>query len=213
MAKKAGGGLLWTAILLGGAVMVYLLWKNGTFASWLGGGSAGSNTASGSAGTTTASSPTSTSGTTTASSTAKTLAQKQYGVSAAQAGTATVGAGQTMSGIANANGMTLLELLALNPQVRNPNLIYPGQKINVRPPASQASAQSSGGTTINWRYRGIPGWTQGNEQTLAAKMQGLAAQRSATHQDVSIETPVTLPDRWRNVGPVYAKGLIVKEGN
>jgi prophage DNA circulation protein len=38
----------------------------------------------------------------------------------------TVKSGDCMWNIANACGLTLAELVALNPQVKNPNLIYPG---------------------------------------------------------------------------------------
>ena len=41
----------------------------------------------------------------------------------------TVVRGDTLWGIAAANGMTLSRLIGLNPQIRNPNLIYPGDII------------------------------------------------------------------------------------
>jgi LysM repeat protein len=37
--------------------------------------------------------------------------------------------GNTMWGIAVSNGMTLSQLISLNPQISNPNLIYPGEII------------------------------------------------------------------------------------
>ena len=43
--------------------------------------------------------------------------------------TYTVKSGDTMWRIALDNGMTLDALIALNPQIKNPNLIYPGQSI------------------------------------------------------------------------------------
>ena len=43
----------------------------------------------------------------------------------------TVVSGDTMWAIAVRNGLTLQQLLALNPQVKNPNLIYPGDRICV----------------------------------------------------------------------------------
>lgn len=46
-------------------------------------------------------------------------------------GTYTVKAGDTMWLIAKKFGITLSELISLNPQISDPNLIYPGQKINV----------------------------------------------------------------------------------
>jgi len=47
--------------------------------------------------------------------------------------THTVVPGDTMWDIAQANGMSLGELVALNPQIENPRLIRPGQKINLKP--------------------------------------------------------------------------------
>ncbi len=39
--------------------------------------------------------------------------------------------GDTMWNIAKRNGMSLQQLAKKNPQIKNPNLIYPGQKINL----------------------------------------------------------------------------------
>lgn len=43
-----------------------------------------------------------------------------------------VAKGETLSKIAKAHGITLAMLLSLNPQVTNPNKIYPGDKIRVK---------------------------------------------------------------------------------
>lgn len=43
----------------------------------------------------------------------------------------TVRSGDTLSGIAQANGVGLAALLAANPQVRNPDLIHPGQVVRI----------------------------------------------------------------------------------
>lgn len=43
----------------------------------------------------------------------------------------TVKKGDTMWAIAKRNKMNLKDLIAKNPQIKNPNLIYPGQKINL----------------------------------------------------------------------------------
>ena len=43
----------------------------------------------------------------------------------------TVKKGDTLSKIAKAHGVTLKKLIAANPQIKNPNLIYPGQKITI----------------------------------------------------------------------------------
>src|SRR3546814_11098657 len=43
----------------------------------------------------------------------------------------TVRSGDTLSGIAEANNMSLDALISANPKISNPNLIYPGQSINL----------------------------------------------------------------------------------
>lgn len=43
----------------------------------------------------------------------------------------TVAAGETLWGIARDCGLDLTELIALNPQIKNPNLILPGEKVRV----------------------------------------------------------------------------------
>jgi LysM repeat protein len=45
--------------------------------------------------------------------------------------TVTVSAGDTLSGIATAHDMSLSELESLNKQIKDPNLIYPGEKVNI----------------------------------------------------------------------------------
>lgn len=45
--------------------------------------------------------------------------------------TYTVKKGDTMWAIAKRNGMSLQQLIKKNPQIKNPNLIYPGNKINL----------------------------------------------------------------------------------
>jgi len=50
---------------------------------------------------------------------------------ASAAGSCTVVAGDTLWGIAARYGKTVEELIALNPQIRNPNLIYPGDVIRI----------------------------------------------------------------------------------
>jgi spore coat assembly protein SafA len=51
--------------------------------------------------------------------------------SAAATGAYTVKSGDTLWDIAKNNGVPLNKLIAANPQIANPNLIYPGDKINV----------------------------------------------------------------------------------
>ena len=44
----------------------------------------------------------------------------------------TVGSGDTLWAIAHRYGVSLTQLIAWNPQIKNPNLIYPGEKVRVK---------------------------------------------------------------------------------
>lgn len=56
----------------------------------------------------------------------------------------TVVKGDTLSKIAKKNNLTLSALLAMNPQIKNPNRIYPGQKIVVSHTTKTVTAQTAG---------------------------------------------------------------------
>ena len=56
----------------------------------------------------------------------------------------TVRSGDTMSGIASRNGVSLSALEAANPQIKNANLIHPGQTVHI--PGKGASTNGTGGT-------------------------------------------------------------------
>ena len=87
-----------------------------------------------------------------------------------------VTAGQTMSEIASNVGIALDELIAANPQIENPNLIYVGQKINI--PASAVEVDASEvGTAVA-------------EQTQAAVEETTTGDTSAT-VDITTNTTVT----------------------
>lgn len=45
--------------------------------------------------------------------------------------TYTVQSGDTLSAIAEANGITLAEVIRLNPQIQNPDLIHPGDEVTI----------------------------------------------------------------------------------
>ncbi|HVI58228.1 MAG TPA: LysM peptidoglycan-binding domain-containing protein [Luteimonas sp.] len=62
-------------------------------------------------------------------------------------GSVTVHAGDTLSGIASRNGVSLSALLAANPQIRNANLIYPGQTIHL--PGGGGSGAKSHDVTVH----------------------------------------------------------------
>lgn len=56
----------------------------------------------------------------------------------------TVQRGETLSGIAAQNGVSLSSLIGANPQISNPNLIYPGQTIHI-----PGHSGSNGGPAVN----------------------------------------------------------------
>ncbi|MBS7458782.1 LysM peptidoglycan-binding domain-containing protein [Coralloluteibacterium stylophorae] len=60
----------------------------------------------------------------------------------AAADSVTVRAGDTLSGIASANGVSLGALLAANPQIRDPDLIHPGQQVHLPGGAAPGAAPS-----------------------------------------------------------------------
>ncbi|MCC6236437.1 MAG: LysM peptidoglycan-binding domain-containing protein [Dehalococcoidia bacterium] len=49
--------------------------------------------------------------------------------------------GDTLSAIAEAHGTTLAEVIGLNPQIANPDLIYPGQEVNI-PASAEAPSEA-----------------------------------------------------------------------
>ncbi len=65
--------------------------------------------------------------------------------------TYTVQSGDTLSAIAEANGITLAEVIRLNPQIENPDLIHPGDEVTIsedvvaaaieEPPAAETPAE------------------------------------------------------------------------
>ena len=57
--------------------------------------------------------------------------------------TYTVVHGDTLSGIAASNGMTTSQIEALNPQIKDPDLIFPGQNVNLGGGSTGASSDSS----------------------------------------------------------------------
>ena len=53
------------------------------------------------------------------------------GAAAGETAAYTVRKGDTLWGIAGRYGVTLTALIAANPQIKNPNLIYPGDRVNI----------------------------------------------------------------------------------
>lgn len=87
-----------------------------------------------------------------------------------------VTAGQTMSEIASNVGIALDELIAANPQIENPNLIYVGQKINIPADKVEVDASEVGNAVA--------------EQTQAAVEETTTGDTSA-NVDITTNTTVT----------------------
>jgi LysM repeat protein len=56
----------------------------------------------------------------------------------------TIKKNETLSRIATAHGITLAELLAANPQIKNPNKITEGQQITIPTPSGGPPSQAAG---------------------------------------------------------------------
>ena len=90
------------------------------------------------------------------------------GASGGSGGQYTVRSGDTMSGIASRNHVSLSALIQANPQVKNPNLIYPGQKLNIpggssytpAPPSNNPPPPSTGGVSGIENRPGVRGNAQ-----------------------------------------------------
>jgi spore coat assembly protein SafA len=63
-------------------------------------------------------------------------------------GSYTVRSGDTLSGIAQQHGVSLSALIAANPQISNPNLIYAGQQINIPNGSGNGNGAHGGSHTV-----------------------------------------------------------------
>jgi hypothetical protein len=77
----------------------------------------------------------------------------------------TVNSGDTLSAIASKNVMSTSQLIALNPQITNPNLIQPGQSINLSS-SSSSTAQTTQTNNSNSFDGSIINPTTGEKRTL-----------------------------------------------
>lgn len=84
-----------------------------------------------------------------------------------QGGSVTVQRGDTLSGIAQRNGVSLASLIAANPQIRNPDLIQPGQTINL-PGGGGGTQQGQGGTVTVRSGDTLSGIAQRNGVSLSS---------------------------------------------
>lgn len=139
-------------------------------------------------------------------------------LSASQESSHTVQSGDTLSGIAAEHGVSLDSLLAANPQIDNPNLIYPGQQIHipsggesaVAAPVDQGQVHAeSGGFDYN-RIAGVPGNPNVTPQFIA-EVEAMAARLGTRPEFImatmSFETGGTFSPSVRNPTST-ATGLI-----
>lgn len=96
-------------------------------------------------------------------------------------GTHVVVPGDTMSNIANRNGVPLSELIEANPQIQNPNLIYPGQEIIIPGVATEPGEEEEEEDTTE---PSVPGYSS-TEQILREIRErlGLSFSEEATIQE------------------------------
>ncbi|PSR21091.1 MAG: peptidoglycan-binding protein [Sulfobacillus benefaciens] len=125
-------------ILIAAAILVYELWKDGTLARLFGGIFGGS-----AAPTNTASTSGYTGFTNNAPSQSSSANSSTTGSTSGYSGSYTVQKGDTLSGIAAKYGVSLSALEAANPQITNPNQIYPGETIHVPKQGSSVTSTAT----------------------------------------------------------------------
>jgi LysM repeat protein len=111
-----------------------------------------------------------------------------------------VTAGDTMSGIAAAHGMSLTQLESLNPAIKNPDFILPGQQISLGTAAAPAATadgcaaafpttstyQNAGvvpAVDTNPNPQGLGGWSDGTGTVAKDPTQGIVAAAPAVQTD------------------------------
>jgi spore coat assembly protein SafA len=95
----------------------------------------------------------------------------------------TVRSGDSMSAIAARNGVSLSALKGANPQIHNPNLIYPGQTVHVPGSGGKSGTSGTSGTSAT---SGTSGAGNGSVVALAQKFLG----RNASDLKRSGELPM-----------------------
>jgi spore coat assembly protein SafA len=93
--------------------------------------------------------------------------------------THTVERGDTLSEIAEKNGVSLSALIAANPQIKNPDLIYPGEKISIpESGGAETAAPGDNGSTARSELTT-------NDQARAAQVRSAAARSSGGNDILS----------------------------
>lgn len=124
-------------------------------------------------------------------------------MTAMAAGSYTVASGDTLWKIAVKTQTGVQELINLNPQLSNPNLIYPGQKINV-PTKEQASVEQEVVKLVNAERAkaGLPALKEDWELSRVAKYksQDMHDKKYFSHTSPTYGSPFTM---MKNFGITY----------
>lgn len=126
----------------------------------------------------------------------------------------TVKSGDTMWKIAVANEVGLSEIIAANPSISNPSLIYPGQKINIPNKPSSTEYEDQVITLINKERtkRGLSALKKNWELSRVAryKSQDMADKNYFSHTSPTYGSPFTMMQnfglRFSAAGENIAKG-------
>ncbi|MBN2358651.1 MAG: LysM peptidoglycan-binding domain-containing protein, partial [Deltaproteobacteria bacterium] len=111
----------------------------------------------------------------------------------------TVRSGETMTGIARQHGVSLDELIKANPQVKNPNLIFPGQELNLPGGSAQPAAQPASG--------GVHTVQRGDTLTGIARQNGISL-NDLIKANPQIENPnLIYPGQQVNIPDVSGRAV------
>jgi len=121
------------------------------------------------------------------------------------ASTVTVKSGNTLSGIAKAAGVSLSTVIKANPQITNPNLIKPGQKINI-----PAIAKSEGGIVPSYFAAG--GYGKGTDTIPAMLTPGEFVVRKYAVDNFGIDNLKSINNGTYAGNSVYNYNLSVNVG-
>jgi len=124
--------------------------------------------------------------------------------------------GDTMWRISRSYGISLDKLIAANPQVKDPNLIYPGDKLYIPNASGQASSSTANQVlSITNKYRaqnGLKALTLDGElcRVAQAKADDMAAKGYFSHQSPTYGSPAEMLKvfgvSYRYMGENIAKG-------
>ena len=121
------------------------------------------------------------------------------------ASTVTVKSGNTLSGIAKAAGVSLSTVIKANPQITNPNLIKPGQKINI-----PAITKSEGGIVPSYFAAG--GYGKGTDTIPAMLTPGEFVVRKYAVDNFGVDSLKAINNGTYNGNSVYNYNLSVNVG-